>query len=134
MFQLDGNLGFVAALHEMAIQSHIPSLIHLLPSAPLQWATPGSKGGSLEGVTTRGGIRASLWWTEDFKEVRSRLVIAEAHPWIVSNEVHILLRGGTQVMKVKSPTSKCVEEKVGDKGEYLRLIVMHYPCTIEIST
>ena len=49
-FQIDGNLGYVSAVSEMLIQSHIPGYILLLPALP----TAMIEFGSAKGLRARG--------------------------------------------------------------------------------
>ncbi len=61
-FQVDGNMGFTAAVAEMLMQSHIGNLkdgyeIELLPALPAAW-----KAGSITGLKGRGAVEASITW------------------------------------------------------------------------
>jgi len=58
-FQIDGNLGFVAALTECLMQSHA-GVIELLPAVPPELAT-----GSVAGIIARPGVEVSLRWEPD---------------------------------------------------------------------
>jgi len=58
-FQIDGNLGFVAALTECLLQSHA-GVIELLPALPLELAS-----GWVAGIVARPGIEVALRWGPD---------------------------------------------------------------------
>jgi len=58
-FQIDGNLGYVAALTECLLQSHA-GVIELLPAVPRELAS-----GSVGGVVARPGVAVSLRWEPD---------------------------------------------------------------------
>lgn len=58
-FQIDGNLGYVAAIVETLMQSH-HGVIDLLPAVPR-----GMPSGRVEGLVARPGVNVALDWTLD---------------------------------------------------------------------
>lgn len=65
-FQIDANLGSVAAIAEMIMQSQNDE-IHLLPALPDRWSE-----GSVSGLCARGGFEVSIEW-KDKKVVKAEI-------------------------------------------------------------
>lgn len=63
-FQIDANMGYVAGVCEMLVQSHDVNeqglmVIELLPALPKQWAS-----GHIYGLRTRGGFEIDMEWKD----------------------------------------------------------------------
>jgi hypothetical protein len=76
-FQIDGNLGYMAALNEMLLQSHMRGYYYLLPALPHEF----SAHGHVYGLQARGGVRVSLSW-RDGAVTAAEVVFGAPHPWI----------------------------------------------------
>ena len=75
IFQIDGNLGYVAAMSEMLIQSH-ESTVAIIPAIPERWHT-----GSFRGLCARGGYEIdAAWENRDVKRIAVKAKFAGECP------------------------------------------------------
>lgn len=76
-FQVDGNLGLVAALCEALVQSHVPGRLLLLPALPVEL----SERGRVSGLRARGDVTVSISWRRGTLAATT-LLFHSAHPWL----------------------------------------------------
>ena len=75
-FQLDGNLGYVAAINELTVQSHIPGVYFLLPTGGHI-----SDNGYIKRLQARGDATFSYQWLFD-KVKGGKIEFKSPHPWL----------------------------------------------------
>jgi len=86
-FQIDGNLGFSAALAECLLQSHA-GRIRLLPALPTAWPA-----GSIRGLVARPGVIVDITWDDEGMVRSARLraagraqdgIVVESAAWTLT--------------------------------------------------
>lgn len=93
-FQIDGNLGFPAAIAEMLVQSH-EGVVALLPALPAAWPD-----GDVQGIRARTGLRVDLSWR------RSALAASTIHNALpVPQRVTVTSNGRRISLEVPGPGS-----------------------------
>ena len=84
LLQLDANTGFLAAVVEMCVQSHVAGYISVLPALPPSWV---ASGGFVKGLKARGAVQVSVGWTHvasrpaELLVDRLVLVVERPHAW-----------------------------------------------------
>jgi alpha-L-fucosidase 2 len=112
VFQIDGNLGAVAAVCEMLVQSH--DGIELLPALPPEWPT-----GAVSGLRLRGGFDVDIEW-QDGELQRAELRSRAGVPCVLRSPVRLVVSSqGEDVATVESGSVIRFETDPGSSYELL---------------
>merc|ERR1712146_361623 len=109
IFQLDGNLGFMAAMVEMLVQSHVPSTLWLLPALPLGWSE--SEGG-FEGLRARGDVLVSVAWAKGGAIKHAAIVFGSQHVWN-KDKSYLIYGSGVVTLSPKTSPIDCASVTQG---------------------
>ena len=91
-FQIEANLGAVALVNEMLLQSHMGE-IYVLPALPDRW-----KNGSVNGIMARGGFKVDIVW-QDSKLTYIKVLSRYGGICKMRLPMGITLNGDTKVKK-----------------------------------
>jgi alpha-L-fucosidase 2 len=100
-FQIDANLGLVAGIAEMLLQSH-EGFIELLPALPDAWKT-----GRFDGLVARGNFEISAQWTD--KHVKAITINAK------SGGVCRIKISNLKSINLKNDKGMAIDYKIVDK-------------------
>lgn len=94
IFQIDGNLGAIAGIAEMLIQSHEDE-IEILPALPKSWQS-----GYIKGLKARGGFKVDIFWSNSKP---TKVIIYSQNGGICK------VRIGTLVKEIKTKPEDTIE-------------------------
>ncbi len=104
VFQIDGNLGAVAGICNMLMQSH-GSTITILPALPKEW-----KNGNIKGIMAKGAVKVDIQWDDG---QLSEVALCARHSQTVTvryrdtaKEIHLLREKKQQLIYCKE---NCLE-------------------------
>ncbi len=99
-FQIDGNLGYVAAVGELLLQSHVPGHLLLLPALPVALA----EHGQARGLRGRGDVEVWMSWVAS-AATAAVVRFLSPHPWHLSGITERPDRPGFYQTKGKPATA-----------------------------
>ncbi len=88
-FQIDGNMGGIAGIAEMLLQSH-NNQIQILPALPDAWSA-----GSVKGLKARGGFTVDFSWDNN-------TFIKGTVRGVPASEVHLWIQGREEILRIPS--------------------------------
>ncbi len=153
-FQLDGNLGYVAAINELTVQSHIPGIYFLLPTGAHL-----SAHGYVKRLKVRGdGTVSYLWMSNQVKG--AKIEFNSPHPWLygyasslspgfftfnnITDGPVTIAVGSPNELRISSLTGTCAHSIADDRSNsvsqlpdlysknnhFINIKLLKFPCTI----
>jgi len=150
-FQIDANMGWLAAALEALVQSHELGRLALLPALPPLWQ---ARGGVALGLRARGDVLVSLSWERSSSseagevDVAALLGAQSEHPWLqraassAGRVLEVTLQAAQQLRFVQAQgegegegggatAADCAAAVEGDGGG-LRVLLSRYPCWVQV--